>query len=822
MFEARDRALDYVKELDLPPEEGLELALACLREVEPGGGTSEVMSALWRRVEEKGGCSEPLAKTGEKAEAAPPLKRSAMISEGLDISFPHILWRIFTGGFKPLKKLFSPKTGEKKQDQATINDSSRPDHPGSPEPAADNIVQKLWVKAGLRRRALLLALAVLPSLYAAAVMYNLLPAQGLPGLNPIITVLFAVLFIWISIGFWSSTAGVAVLMKRYDRFKISLNLPDNYEPPDSFRSAILFPVYNEDTIKVYEGLRSTLKSIREKGLEKHFDIFILSDSTNPDVWVAEEEAWQDLCRKEQAFGRLFYRHRKSNLKRKSGNIADFCRRWGYRYKYMVVFDADSIMSGDTLAKMVQAMEAHPEIGILQSPPKVILSRTLLARAQQFANHLYGPIFAAGLHFWQLGDAQYWGHNAIIRVEPFMNHCQLPKLPGRAPLGGEILSHDFVEAALMRRAGYGVWLAYELGGSYEQSPPNLIDELLRDRRWCQGNLQHSRLIFTQGFFPTHRALFINGIMSYGSALLWFFFLVASSIQALGSIFISPDYFPQGLPSLFPNWPQYFPVWALTLLSGAAALLFLPKLMAVAVVTAKGGSQAFGGFIKMCLSVLAEIVISTFLAPVRMIYHSLFVVSTLLGANVSWNAQNRDDSGTLWSEAFYFHWWCALFGIFWGTLMLFFNPGFFAWLAPVAIGMALAVPLSVWTSRISLGALAERLGLFITPVGLNPPDEIRSYVENLEKAAKPETAPGFVKAVVKPRINALHREVSGSGRLVPQAKRQSADELLRKALDKGPGSLSALEKKSILLTPDLLEKLHHQVWSLDREKAALWGI
>ena len=686
----------------------------------------------------------------------------------------------------------------------------------------DHIKQKLWVRSALKRRAVLLALVVLPSIFAASVMHSLLPPQGLPGLNIIITVLFAVLFIWISIGFWSSAAGVAVLMKRYDRFKITLTLSETSNLADSFRTALLFPVYNEDTDKVAEGIRATLISLRKLGLEKNFDVFILSDSTRPEVWVTEEKAWYELCQKENAFGRLFYRHRKSNLKRKSGNIADFCRRWGCQYKYMIIFDADSIMAGRTLAKMVQAMEAHPEIGILQTPPKVVLSRTLLARAQQFANHLYGPVFAAGLHFWQLGDAQYWGHNAIIRVEPFMRHCQLPKLPGRAPLGGEILSHDFVESALMRRAGYGVWLAYELGGSYEQSPPNLIDELVRDRRWCQGNLQHSRLIFTQGFFPTHRALFINGIMSYGSALLWFFFLVASSIQALGSIFITPDYFPQGRPTLFPDWPQYFPVWALTLLSGAAGLLFLPKILSVMVVAIKGGSRGFGGLLKMSFSVLAEVIISTFLAPVRMIYHSLFVVTTLLGANVAWNAQNRDDSGTRWSEACRFHWWCALFGLAWGALMLFFNPGFFAWLAPVAVGMALAVPLSVWTSRVSLGRLAERLGLFMTPVDITPPAEINTYQKNLANLSPGQRGDGFIQAVVNPRVYALHLLVSNSGRKLSAHKQVRAEKLIEKSLAEGPGSLSSKEKKFILQVPEVLEALHHKVWSLPPPKAALWGI
>ena len=690
----------------------------------------------------------------------------------------------------------------------------------------DNIVQKVWSRVGGRRRLVLLILVIGPSILAADVMHSLLPAKAGLWLNLTITGLFAVLFSWISVGFWSSAVGALVLLRRYDRFALTLGTPEDPTLPDDFRTAILIPVYNENTREVTEGVRTVLTSLRQKNLDRHFDLFILSDSTNPDAWVAEEEAWYDLCRQEKAFGRVFYRHRKYNMKRKSGNIADFCRRWGADYRYLIVFDADSLMAGETLGRMVQIMEAHPEVGILQTPPKAIFSRTLLARVQQFANYLYGPIFAAGLHYWQMGDAQYWGHNAIIRTKPFIDHCQLPKLPGRAPLGGEILSHDFVESALMRRAGYGVWLAYELGGSYEQSPPSLIDELIRDRRWCQGNLQHSRLIFTRGFFPTHRALFVNGIMSYGSALLWFFFLVASSAQALSALFITPDYFPSG-PSLFPDWPRYFPTWALALLSGTAGLLFLPKIVAVLLLAVRGGARSFGGLFRVSVSVLAEVVISTFLAPVRMIFHSFFVVTTLVGIKVAWNTQNRDDTGTTWGQALRFHWWGTVLGLVWGFFMYVVSPGFFIWLSPVVVGLALSIPLSVWTSRVSLGRLAGRLGLFQTPVELDSPPVVRELAANLERARpySPFDLPGqrgFVRAVVIPQVNALHLALAFNSRRNSEAKTERLRGLVDKALAKGPDSLNPKEKNTLLNDPESLRALHREVWNLNEGRAAEWGI
>ena len=192
---------------------------------------------------------------------------------------------------------------------------------------------------------------------------------------------------------------------------------------------------------------------------------------------------------------------------------------------MVVLDADSVMSGECLTRLVRLMEANPDAGIIQTAPRAAGRDTLFARVQQFASRVYGPLFTAGLHFWQLGESHYWGHNAIIRVEPFMRHCALGRLPGRGRFGGEILSHDFVEAALMRRAGWAVWLAYDLAGSYEEMPPNLLDELKRDRRWCQGNLINLRLFFAEGLHPAHRAVFLTGVMAYMSAPLWFLFLAA---------------------------------------------------------------------------------------------------------------------------------------------------------------------------------------------------------------------------------------------------------------------------------------------------------
>ncbi|HTA30422.1 MAG TPA: glucans biosynthesis glucosyltransferase MdoH [Candidatus Cybelea sp.] len=230
-------------------------------------------------------------------------------------------------------------------------------------------------------------------------------------------------------------------------------------------TALVFPICNEQVPRVCEGLRATYQSLQKTGLLDRFDFYILSDSSNPDNWVEEERLWFALVSDLDALGRIYYRRRVVNEGKKSGNIRDFLRTWGKRYRYFIVFDADSVMRGETLVDMVKLMETHPEVGLIQTVPALFNAQSLFGRMQQFANRLYAPIFITGMNFWAQAFGNYWGHNAIIRTEPFMQHCDLPQLPGAKPFGGHILSHDFVEAALLLKANWEVWMAYDLEGSY---------------------------------------------------------------------------------------------------------------------------------------------------------------------------------------------------------------------------------------------------------------------------------------------------------------------------------------------------------------------
>ena len=671
-----------------------------------------------------------------------------------------------------------------------------------------------------KRRSVLTLLILIPSVLASAYVGSVLPNKGSTLLELAIVVVYSILFAWISVGFWTAMMGWFTLMRRFDRFATSRALSEPLDPGRTARTAVLFPICNEETPRVMAGVKTTYLSLQRTPGADRFDIHILSDSGSADKWMEEETAWADLVEELGAQGRIFYRNRKVNLKRKSGNVADFCRRHGRDYTYMAVFDADSVMCGDTLNKMVHIMERRPRIGILQTAPACFGRDTLLGRLQQFANRAYGPMFAAGLHFWQLGDAQYWGHNALIRIEPFMRHCGLPRLSGKPPLGGDILSHDFVEAALMRRAGWEVWLAFDLTGSWEECPPNLLSELKRDRRWCQGNLQHLRLLFTEGLFPAHRALFLNGAMSYASALLWFLFLMLSSIEAVVQALVGPSYFT-ATRSLFPSWPVWQPIWALVLLATTGVLLFFPKLLSYQLIVLKTRrARLYGGPIKLLGSIGLEVCFSTLLAPIRMLFHSKFVFITLLGRQIGWGSQQRDDRPTSWGEAIRFHGGGALFGLLWGGIVWLYAPRFFWWIAPIVLPIVLSMPLSVLTSHDTPGRWLRRKGFLLIPEETDPDREIRDvnrFTAEMEQTPVPLGLPreaGFLRALLDPSVNGLRRALlSRHGRCPNEEARVRSRELVDKILRMGPKGLSANEKQALLQDPDGLREVHTLAWTME---------
>src|SRR6202142_1937152 len=535
-------------------------------------------------------------------------------------------------------------------------------------------------KARLNRRRFLFSssIFVLTSLATWFVADLYWGDNGLNALEIVLLLLFVPLFAHIAVGFCTAFAGFIVINRGGDISRISAGTPVGGTPRLA-STAVVMPVFNEDVSRVFEGLRVVFKSVQDSGGSESFDFFILSDSNQPNQWIREEVAWAELCKQVDGFGKIFYRKRRQAINKKAGNVADFLRRWGRNYRYMVVLDADSVMTGAALTRLVSMMEASPAVGIIQTAPRVVRGETLYARLQSFANRLYSPLYLAGLNYWQQHEGNYWGHNAIIRVQPFMEHCALPELPGNEPFGGRILSHDFVEAALMRKAGWAVWLAHDIEGSYEEGPPTLIESAKRDRRWCQGNLQHTWLLTARGFRPANRFHLLMGVMAYVSSPLWLLFLILSTIemvnQASGP---RPDslYLPMDTTSLFGYTlaiPEALTLFALTML-----LLFLPKFVSVVVMLGRPGEvERYGGRGRLVASAVLEAAVSMLLAPINMIFNTKFVIFTLLGQGVGWVAQKRaaDEDGTDWRERLITPRLITVFGVVWGVSSLILIPAYF---------------------------------------------------------------------------------------------------------------------------------------------------
>ena len=543
------------------------------------------------------------------------------------------------------------------------------------------------------RRLTLLALVLLGAWVGTHAMVEILPEHGGSWAEKGLLTLFGVLFGWISAGFWTGVMGAFVLLRGPGRGPLMRGLAEEPLRPigAGARTAIVMPICNEHVPTVFGGLSASIDSLIATGEAGHFDVYVLSDTNDPAIRVAEQGAWADLAdRLARAAGnglstpQVHYRWRTRRTKRKAGNVGDFCRRWGGAYRYFVVMDADSVMTGECLTTLVRTMEAHPDAGIVQTAPKAVGHETFHARVQQFCARAYGPLFTAGMRFWQLGESHYWGHNAIIRMEPFLAHCGLAEVCGDGPLAGEILSHDFVEAALMRRAGWKVWVADEIDGSYEQVPPNLLAELQRDRRWCQGNLQNSKLLLEPGIHAVHRTAFLTGVLAYASSPLWLAFLLLSTFLFARTVGTDPVYFFEPY-QLFPSWPTANIKLMLTLFGLTGVLLLAPKAMSLVAIVLRGHAARFGGLPRLLASAFIEFLHSMLLAPVRMVFHTQFVIAALTGWRLDWKSPPRDDAATTWREAWARHGLHTVLAVVWIVAIVAGSSAFPWWLSPILAGL-----------------------------------------------------------------------------------------------------------------------------------------
>ncbi len=574
-------------------------------------------------------------------------------------------------------------------------------------PAAPQLWKTPWLK-----RLFVFGGGLALTAYGAWEMYHVVSVSRTTLLQYALLALFTINFSWIALAFTSALLGFFGLMTGAGKAARAEGL--------RHRTVVVMPIYNESTARIFAALAAIRESVEATGLGEHFDYFIVSDTTNPDVWIAEERAFLALRERLGPNSRVYYRHRPKNHHRKAGNIADFVTRWGGYYEHMIVLDADSLMTGTCIVRLTAAMEADPDAGIIQSLPLIINRNTFFARLQQFAARVYGPVIATGLAMWSGRDGNYWGHNAIIRTRAFADHCGLPDLKGRPPFGGHVLSHDFVEAALMRRAGWSVYMLPDLPGSYEESPPSLIDISVRDRRWAQGNLQHSRVIGAKGFVWSTRQHFATGIMGYVASPFWLMQLVVGILIVLQVNYARPEYFTQEF-TLFPVWPRFDPERALNLFALTMAILLAPKIFGLLLTLFHTRlRRACGGPIRLVVSALLEILFSAFFAPIMMLIQSGSVFQILLGRDTGWNPQRRDDGSIPFRDIVRRHRMHTALGVLAGISAFMIATSLFAWMSPTIVGLVLAIPLSWASGQLALGLWLKRHKLLVTPEEGDPPE------------------------------------------------------------------------------------------------------
>lgn len=520
--------------------------------------------------------------------------------------------------------------------------------------------------------------------------------------------LFGITTIWLVIGFWNALIGFVLL--RTSRESANVGPRRRAHAAAASRTAVAMPVFNEDPEEVFRHLATMAESLRRTGAAEQFDLFLLSDSGDAATIAREEQlvaAWR-AAPKANGLPPLHYRRRADNAGYKAGNIAEFCQRWGDRYDYMIVLDADSVMSGGAMVDLVRAMDADAGLGIVQTVAIGLPASSPFARIFQFGMRHGMRVYAEGSRWWQHDAGPYWGHNAILRMRPFRDHCRLPDIPGRSPLSGAILSHDQVEAALMRAAGYHVRVVTLADGSWEKTPPTLVDFIKRDLRWCQGNLQYLHLLGMRGIRGMGRLQLVLAILMYVSAPCWLGFLalglgtLAAETQRLGDS-------GMGLRAA-ATAPSGF---AIGLFALVITMSLAPKLLGLAdTLFDRRARRASGGGKRIVIDGALDLILSVLLSPVIAVVETMFMAGLVCGRRMRWDAQARESRHLPLAESFRRLWLPTAVGLGGTGLIVLAAPAVLPWAAPILLGLSLAAPLASITADPDLGRWLKRHGICAT--------------------------------------------------------------------------------------------------------------
>jgi membrane glycosyltransferase len=578
-------------------------------------------------------------------------------------------------------------------------------------------------------------MAFLPAIAATAALIvafaDWFAMDGFVLFEGVVIVLVGFTFFWISLAVSTAFLGVATLFLNSPKL-----VSDGAVAP--LKVALLVPIYNEDPADVFGNAAAMMAALRSANRVHHFNIFVLSDTRDDAIAAQELRAFYAL--RAAYSGAVFYRRRADNVDRKVGNLADWVERHGGAYDAMLVLDADSLMSGGAIIALTDALARDPSAGLIQSFPTLFGAQTVFGRVQQFSNRIYGAVLAEGLAKWTDRDGNYWGHNAIIRCKAFAACAGLPRLKSRRGPGRLILSHDFVEAGLLRRAGWSVRFLPRIEGSYEEVPATLIDYVLRDRRWCQGNLQHLGLLRSRGFHAVSRFHLLSGAMGYLMSPAWFALMLVWALIGNGMETNPLRYFSGFDPQV--SWPSMSTGNALLILGFMYAMLLAPKLMsAVAARRAGIKMRDVGGLLQFLTSLIAEILLSIAYAPVLMVQQTIAVARTVFGMRETWNPQQRRGKHYSLAVMMKFHFLETIIGT---LLMAGMMQGLVTlWLFPIMASLVLAVPLSM-LSGVNLGAQRWSARQMGTPEHLNAPHIIRSAMKERRRFAALIAGPDVIAA------------------------------------------------------------------------------
>jgi membrane glycosyltransferase len=558
------------------------------------------------------------------------------------------------------------------------------------------------------RRWVFFALNAASMIALAGVMIDVLAARGWSYASALFLLLFLVGLPWTLIGFWNSAVGFVILRLTADPVGYT-NAAIRLTPKASritTRTAICLALRHEDVGLVFARLDSMIRSVAATPSADAFDFHVLSDSARPDIVAAEEQAFAELVTGHPRAAFLQYRRRALNTGFKAGNLHEFAAREQGRYDHMIVLDADSVMSAAAMLRLVRAMQANPSLGILQTLVVGQPSGSAFTRIFQFGMRQSMRTQTVGSAWWQGPAGPYWGHNAIIRIRPFVDHCILPVLPGRGPLSGQILSHDQVEAAMIRGAGYDVRVIADEFESWEENPPNLPDFIKRDLRWCQGNMQYLKLLRMPGLKPMGRFQLVNAIMMYAGA-------PAGLLMLLDGLAMIGDGSRSSAPAALA-FALYFVMLSLG---------FAPRLLGTLdILLQPGRRRLYGGTVRLLAGGFLDMLFSLFLGPVMMIAQAIFVGGLIFGRRAIWETQNRDGRIVRVSEALRGLWPQALFGLAAAGVLTTYAPSVLPWAAPTILPCLFGIPFTCLTAGSGLGRFFVRHRICAIPDEYAPPPAV----------------------------------------------------------------------------------------------------